>query len=159
MARRAVLLGVALLGLAATGTPAQQKPKITADPPRPRLEAVAETRLLMEGLAQPNFRGLDRLLSKERPAGDEAWKFARGQALLLAENGNLLMLRPPRTVGQDAWMQRSGELRDAATSLARSVAARDWERSRAGLRVVADACNRCHQTFRVGVQVAPGMAE
>src|SRR5262249_47946383 len=99
MARRALLLGVALVALSAASSPTPaQKPKIISDPPRPKLEAVAETRLLMEGMAQPNLRGLDRLLSKEKPGGDEAWKFARGQALLLAETGNLLMLRPPRNL-------------------------------------------------------------
>jgi cytochrome c556 len=157
MAGRALLLVAALLAVART-SPAQ-KPKLIPEPSRPKLEAVAETRLVMEGLAQSNFRGLDRLLSKEKPADPEAWKFARGQALLLAETGNLLMLRPPRSQGQDLWMQRSTELREVATNLARATAARDWDRSRAGLREVADTCNRCHQSFRINVQVAPGMAE
>src|SRR5207247_369538 len=71
----------------------------------PRLEAVAETKLLMEGLNQANFRGLENLL-KQKPADLEAWTFARGQALLIAETGNLLLLRPPRNQGQAAWQMR-----------------------------------------------------
>ena len=50
-----LVLGIGLLAWAAEG-PAQTAKVV------PRLEAVAETKLLMEGLAQSNFRGLDRLL-------------------------------------------------------------------------------------------------
>src|SRR5262249_15125127 len=72
----------------------------------PQLQPVAETKLLMEGLAESNMRGLEGLLVKP-PADAEAWRFARGQALLLAETGNLLLIRPPRSAGQDAWMDRA----------------------------------------------------
>ena len=121
----------------------------------PRFEAVAETRLLMEGLNQSNYRGLERLL-KDKPADAEAWGFARGQALLIAETGNLLLLRPPRSPeGQDAWFRRATELREAASALARQAGGRDYEGSKAGLAAVAGTCNRCHQTFRVAVRVGP----
>jgi hypothetical protein len=119
----------------------------------PKQEAVAETRLLMEGLNQANYRGLERLL-QEKPADVEAWTFARGQALLIAETGNLLMLRPPRR-GQDAWMDHAVELREAASTLARAAARRDYERSRNAFRDLASTCNRCHQEFRVNVRLDP----
>src|SRR5437016_6311219 len=67
----------------------------------PKLEPVAETKLIMEGLLHANFRGLERLLNQKAPDA-QAWKFARGQALLVAEGGNLLMLRPPKNQGQQA---------------------------------------------------------
>jgi len=120
----------------------------------PRLAAVAETKLLMEGLLQPNFRGLEGLL-KEKPPSDEAWGFARGQALLIAETGNLLLLRPPHNQGRDTWQQRAMDLRSAATNLARTVAARDFERSRANMVIVANVCNRCHQSFKVATRLTP----
>jgi cytochrome c' len=115
---------------------------------------VAETRLLMEGINLANYRGLERLL-KDKPTDVEAWAFARGQALLIAETGNLLMLRPPRGKAQDSWMDHAAELRDAATALARNAARRDWERSQNALRDLAGTCNRCHRTFRVAVQFKP----
>jgi hypothetical protein len=120
----------------------------------PRLEAVAETRLLMEGLAQSNFRGLESHL-RQKPESLDAWVFARGQALLLAETGNLLLLRPPKNQGRDTWQMRATELRDSATALARTISRRDHEGSRAALATVANACNHCHSTFQVSVRVVP----
>lgn len=154
MSRRLRLVAVALLPAilsAAPAAPGKAAPRYV-----PRFEAVAETKLLMEALAQTNFRGLEDLLKKE-PPGAEAWAFARGQALLLAETGNLLLLRPPRTPeGQDAWFRHAVEFREAASALARSAGAKEYARSRDGLGAVANACNRCHQTFRVAVRIAPG---
>lgn len=119
-----------------------------------RLEAVAETKLVMEGVAQSNFRGLEKNL-RQKPEDTETWTFVRGQALLLAETSNLLMIRPPRNPSEREWMERAMDLRDAATLLARAAADRDLERSRTGLQAVAQTCNRCHQTFRVPMRLTP----
>jgi Cytochrome C' len=158
MSRTGVLRLVPLLAVVAalvTATQAtSQLPSRPAAKPQPRLEPVAETRLLMQGINQANFNGLERIL-KEKPADVEAWTFARGQALLIAEGGNLLMLRPPKNQGVDAWMDRSQELRDSATALAKAAGNRDYERSRAGLTDLANTCTRCHQTFRVPVRIVP----
>src|SRR5437588_10021119 len=99
----------------------------------PKLEPVAETRLLMEGLNEANFHGLQRHL-KEKPADAEAWTFVRGQALIIAETGNLLLMRPPHNKGEEAWMARATDLRQVATALARAAANRDYERCRTRLR-------------------------
>jgi hypothetical protein len=129
-----------------------------ANPPaRPKLEAVAETRLLMEGLAMSNYRGLERLL-KEPPTNVETWTFARGQALLIAETGNLLLLRPPKNPqGEKAWMELATDLREQAATLARRLGTRDYPRSVTGLKSLTNACNRCHQTFRVPTRVGPAV--
>jgi hypothetical protein len=108
----------------------------------------------MEGLAQPNFRALEKALA-DKPADAEAWGFHRGQALLIAETGNLLLLRPPRNAGQDAWMTRATELRQAAAALAREAGNQDLGRSRDALVGVANACNRCHETFRIAARFGP----
>jgi cytochrome c556 len=121
--------------------------------PAPTLEPIAETKLLMEGLAHPNFKAIDRQL-QEQPEDAEAWQFARGQSLLIAETANLLMLRPPKSSrAEDAWMSRATELRDSAGKLAKSTAAQDLTKSRAALLAVAASCNRCHETFRVEVRL------
>jgi cytochrome c556 len=141
-----LLLGLPLI----PGSASQQQ---LAAPRPAKLEAVAETRLLMEGLALANHRGLVKLL-KQRPGDVEAWGFARGQALLIAETANLLLLRPPKNAqGEKVWMQRSMDLRDDATALARQLSNRDYERSVKALTTLTATCNRCHQTFRVPTRI------
>jgi hypothetical protein len=126
----------------------QQPAKVT-----PKLEPVAETKLLMEGLTHVNFRGLERLLAT-KPADVQTWTFARGQALLIAETANLLMIRPPKSQGQAVWFDRAMDLRNGAKQLAATVATQDYEKSKAGLVTLAGVCNRCHQAFRVPVDIA-----
>jgi hypothetical protein len=154
MARPRFLIVAALLGIGCLFVPlAQSQP--TAPKGKYRLEPVADTKLIMEGLASANLRGLGKLLA-DKPADAEAWGFARGQALLIAETGNLLLLRPPRSSGsEELWMKHALELRDAGSTLGRAAAAKDYARSRAGLAGVANTCNRCHQAFRVGHRVDP----
>jgi hypothetical protein len=155
---------MALMLALVTASPAapQARPPLAPKPeaPQPRLlptpkpEPVAETKLLMQGINMANFQGLERLL-RQKPADTETWVFARGQALLIAENANLLMLRPPRSRGREAWLERAGDLRETATLLARAAANRDFERSRAALKDLAQSCNRCHAGFRVNVTITP----
>jgi hypothetical protein len=140
----AVGLLVAHAGPANPQTPAKVQPK---------LEPIAETRLLMEGMAHSNFRGLERLL-QDKPADVQTWTFARGQALLIAETANLLMLRPPKSQGQPIWFDRATEMRSAAQQLAKTIAGKDYEKSKAGLVSLANRCNHCHQSFRVKVEIA-----
>lgn len=128
--------------------------RLPSQRPTIRLEPVAETKLLMEGIIDPNFRGLERRL-RQKPPDVDTWTIVRGQALLVAESGNLLMMRPPRNAGQDAWMARATDLRSAATRLARAAAGKDFEACRTGVGDVANACNRCHQTFRVPMRIVP----
>ncbi len=148
---RSLFGGAVLLGLASMPGLGQNP---GAGKVVPKLEPVAETRLLMEGLAHANFRGLERNLSKN-PIDDQSWIFARGQALLIAETANLLMLRPPKNQGETAWFERSMEMRTQAQHLAGHLAKKDLEKSRASMQQLANSCNRCHQAFRVPIEITP----
>ncbi|MFL5242038.1 MAG: hypothetical protein ACJ8FY_08015 [Gemmataceae bacterium] len=151
--RRFSLLALAL-ALVLVGSATSQAPPRPPKRVVPKLEPLAETKLLMEGLNLPNFRALEKLLKKQ-PVEDEAWVFARGQALLIGETANLLMIRPPRNNGQDSWMERSMGLREAASGLAAGLAKKDFDRSHVGMLELANACNRCHKSFRVPVNIVP----
>jgi hypothetical protein len=154
-------VGVALAGLL-LGTsgeaqgparpPASGAPR--AAPFTPKFEVLAETRLLMEGLAISNYRSMQRLL-KEKPKDNDTWTFARGQALLVAETGNLLLLRPPRNNGRDTWMKLAMDMRSKAGAVARQAGLRDHDRVQEALAALTTSCNRCHQTFRIAVRVGP----
>ena len=157
MTRTRFLFAAALIGIGCLFLPpAQSQPARVATP---KLEPVAETKLLMEGMADPNTRALGKLFAA-KPKDAEAWAFARGQALLLAETGNLLIMRPPKTkASQDAWLTHAAELRTHAVALARAAANKNYLQARTSLAAVANSCNRCHQTFRVGVRVDPFASE
>jgi hypothetical protein len=158
MIRRSVqLAAVVLLGALLAGTPGAAQVRRVPVPTTtftPKFEAVAETRLLMEGLTNANYRSVNKLL-KNRPGDVDTWTFARGQAILIAESGNLLLLRPPKNDGRDTWMRLGMDMRDKATAVARAAAARDFAQCQAALVALTASCNRCHQTFRVPVKVAP----
>jgi len=145
VASLALGLGLVLL----SGHAHSQAPKTT-----PKLDPVADTKLIMVGLASANYKGLERLL-RDPPKDDQAWIFARGQALLIAETGNLLMIRPPRNQGEGAWHERAMELRFKASQLAKTLSLKDFNASRAEFVGLANTCNRCHQAFRVPVQIEP----
>lgn len=152
MKQGALLVIVAVLAWELPGSASSQSSPETR--PTPRMEAVAETNLLMQAVNLPNFQGIEKLL-REKPRDAEAWKFMRGQALLIAENGNLLMLRPPRNAGEAVWQEHAAALRTGAAKLANVIAERDYIRSRAGLIDLASTCNACHASFRVGARVVP----
>jgi hypothetical protein len=160
--RGGALVALAAAMLASAGTaqtrralpPGRAKPAAKPAKFVPKFEVWAETPLLMEGLAQSNYRGLQRLL-KKKPADTDTWVFARGQALLLAETGNLLLLRPPRNSGRDTWMKLAMDMRSKAGALARQAAARDYAGSKTALTDLTNACNRCHKSFRIPVRVGP----
>jgi len=156
MARIPTCLAVGLLGTGFLFLPiAHSQPVVIKPKSTPKLEPVAETKLLMEGLADANLKGLGKLL-KEKPKEAEAWNFARGQALLIGETGNLLMMRPPKApTGQDIWMAYAVELRDGGANLARTLATKDYAKSRSSLANLANVCNHCHQAFQVQVRVNP----
>jgi hypothetical protein len=122
--------------------------------PTPRLVSVAETKLIMEGITMPNYTGIGRRLER-KPADVETWAVVRGQGLLVAETGNLLMLRPPKNQGQDAWMRHATDLRESGAELARQAASRDYDKTRTALADLTNTCNRCHQTFQVPTRIGP----
>jgi hypothetical protein len=162
------LVALAAVVLTLSGQAGSQTPKGKVPPPpapmpptpkatpkaTPKLEPVAETKLVMVGLTNANFKGLERLL-RDPPKDDQAWIYARGQALLIAETGNLLMIRPPHNPGENTWFDRAMELRSKAAQLGRMLAQKDYSAGRAEFVNLANVCNRCHQSFRIPVQIEP----
>ena len=77
MMRARFLLAVSLLGLACLFLPGvRSQPTVAKGKKAVKLEPIADTKLLMVGLANPNLEGLGKLLS-EKPKDADAWGFAR----------------------------------------------------------------------------------
>ena len=147
---RRLLMILVLGGVLLSTQPLISQPIGVAKP-----EPVAETRLVMAGLAKANFDGLVRNL-KQPPADAEMWMFIRGQSLLVAESANLLMIRPPQNrQAQPLWMARAVEMREAGSKVARSAAKKDYPAAQIALVGLANSCNRCHESFRVAVRLNP----
>lgn len=147
------ILGVLLVTVfCLTSTEAQlPSPKATS----PKLEAIAETKLLMNGLIETNFNGLGKIL-KEKPAEADAWSFARGQSLLIAEGANLLMMRAPKSRDkQDSWMEKAIALREAGVKLGQAATNKDYLAARTAMANLANSCNRCHEAFAVKKVIEP----
>jgi hypothetical protein len=141
---RFLVLLLVIIALSVSVAESQQPKK--ANPPK--FEAVAETKLIMEGMIQPNFRGVEKLL-RGTPKDLDSWTFARGQSLLIAEAGNLLQLRPPREKGQELWSALAIQLRESSTRLARFNSEKELLRARTALVEITAVCNRCHEAFGV----------
>jgi len=150
IARRAflVLLAPAVL-LAADAPPKGNKIKseLAGEP-------VAKTLLLMRGINAPNMDGLASML-RRKPQTPEAWNLIGAQALLIAENGNLLLLRPPRKKGHDNWLELAVRLRTKGKELAEDAEGQDYASCRTDLKELANTCNRCHRAFNVSLRVNP----
>ncbi len=121
---------------------------------QPKIFPIAETKIIMEGMTANNYQSMEKILQK-KPEDAEAWSFARGQALLIAESGNLLLLRPPKSDGVVDWNRTSLELRENAAVLAKSLADHDYMKSREQFIALAQTCNKCHHKFRIETRVTP----
>jgi hypothetical protein len=132
-------------------SPLLPSPEAKLQVQQPRLVPLAETRVLMDGINWPNFIALEQGL-KRPPRDDHSWLALRDHALLIAENGNLLLLRSPGKKSE-AWTDRAVALRTVAARLADAAAERNAGRSRQVLLELARTCDRCHDTFQTGVQI------
>jgi cytochrome c556 len=65
------------------------------------------------------------------------------------------MLRPPKSQGEAVWFDRAMDLRRQATTLATQLAKKDVEQGKAGLSNLSKSCNRCHQSFKIPIEIVP----
>jgi len=102
----------------------------------------------MEYAFEPTFAQLKEALA-QKPADRKAWMPVKASALLLAENGNLLMLRPPEEETNE-WNRLSAELRDSGGELYAAAKTRDYPTTRQKYVNFVHKCNACHEQFADG---------
>ncbi len=152
MSSASVVRSTVWLLLAATVAMADT-PQTSKTLSRPVPVAVAPVRLLMDTINAPAFRGVDRVL-RARPTDDRTWNLIAEQALLVAENGNLLLLRPPRGKHGGDWLDRATELRLRAVHLSEAATAHDYDATRKAMVALGGACSQCHKQFHIPIAVA-----
>lgn len=102
----------------------------------------------MEYVFQPTYRRLKEALASE-PADRPAWSRVKADAMILAEGGNLLLMRLPEE-GADDWKRFSLETRAHGGEMYRSAKARDYAATRQHYETMLVSCNACHQQFADG---------
>ena len=110
----------------------------------------------MEYAFEEPYKRLKKSLAAE-PADRAAWKGIKSDGLILAEAGNLLILRDSEG-GDDAaaWRKLSAAVRDAGGDFYQAARKRDYAAAKASYATLLQKCNACHNAFADGEhQLAP----
>jgi hypothetical protein len=119
-------------------------PALAAQAPSDAPQPVASTKQLMLDIIHPASNSLLLLVNRGGPADDKEWAEARRSALILAESGNLLMMRN-RAAG---WTADAKLLTDAGAAAYKSVEAKDVKALAATSERIDAACTSCHKHSR-----------
>ena len=145
-------LGIALVSALLVAADVLPRPK-NKDLSRPVPLAIARVKLLMDAINGPGFVQFDQVL-RGQPTAAQTWQGISDRAVLMAECGNLLLLRPPRGKQAGTWLDRATELRKDAVELGNAADQHDYAAARKAVVALADSCMHCHQTFHVPVRVS-----
>jgi hypothetical protein len=136
---------VLLAGAAvAQALPAQQPAPDSVGGPRP-IGTISE---LMVHLIYPTSDAIFYILTRT-PTSTAEWGALEGQALMLAESGNLLMM-PSRARGRDQWIQDAKLMLDVGEAALKAAQDRDVEALSELNEQLYQSCTTCHQHFRPG---------
>jgi hypothetical protein len=97
-------------------------------------------------------------VDRDPPKNQHEWDLLRGQALMLAESGNLLMMEG-RARDQDNWIKDSKVLIDLGATAFKAAQAKDLDAIRALNDPLNDACVNCHLQYRPGYHRRPPPAK
>jgi hypothetical protein len=84
---------------------------------------------------------------RQPPKNEHEWNILQGQALIVAETGNLLMM-PSRARDQVKWMADAKLLVDVGAAAYKAAKAKNMDGINALNQQLNDACVACHQDYR-----------
>lgn len=88
-------------------------------------------------------------VDRDPPKDAHDWDVLRGQALMLAESGNLLMM-PGRARDQQNWIKYSKTMIDLATTAFKATQAKNMAAIQALNDPLSQVCIDCHYQYRPG---------
>jgi hypothetical protein len=150
---RCLLIGTCCLMAAAvvwSGSPSDA-PVVRADEagqaagPAPVEEDMHE---FMEYAFQPAYLRLQAAMAAE-PKDNAGWKPIKAESLVLAEGGNLLLIRPSAEDAR-AWNEHSIKVRQLGGELYAAARKRDFAAARKHYEAMLVRCNACHDQFAGG---------
>jgi cytochrome c556 len=118
-----------------TGMAAQQEP----------YKPVASVLVLMKAIVIPASNAVFDVAS-EAPKTDDQWDALQNNAVLLAESGNLLMMRAPAKNRAD-WMKYSRVLVDSAEAALRGAKAKNVDAVLEAGDGIYGSCESCHEKY------------
>lgn len=102
----------------------------------------------MEYLFEPPYKRVKAALAEE-PKDNAVWKSLKSDAMILAEGGNLLLLRTPKEDAA-AWNELSAAVRDSGAGLYQAARKKDFQAARQQYEALLLKCNACHDKFAGG---------
>ena len=119
----------------------------------PSFQSVGSMSQLMVRIIYP---ASDAIFYVERaaPKNEAEWNALQGQALMLAESGNLLMM-PGRARDQGDWIKDSKLLVDVGAAAYKAALAKDLDGILALNEQLNTACVTCHQQYRTNYRRRP----
>jgi hypothetical protein len=121
---------------------------VTTAAQSPPFRPVATINEIMDAITLPYSDAL-LYIQRNPPKTDRDWQTLQLQALMLAESGNLLMMKD-RAKNQGEWMKDARMLVDAGLAAVKATRAKDIDAVLALNSQIVDSCITCHRTFRSG---------
>ena len=138
-------LCVALAVLVGVGAARVDAQKTLKPPAVSNIRAIATVGEVMQTMTIP-FSNAVFEAGGEAPKDDKAWEAVRGQAVALAEAGNLLMLGA-RAKDHAAWMKFSQAQVDAAEAVAKAAATKNADQLSTAADTLYETCEACHKVY------------
>ena len=105
----------------------------------------------MEYVFQPTFMRLQPAM-QNAPADNQGWKIIKSESLVLAEGGNLLLIRPSEEDTAE-WVEHSTQVRKFGGELYRAGHDKDFSKARKSYESMIENCNACHQQYAHGEHI------
>jgi len=142
-----------LAGATVLAQSAAPAPPRTPAPERPPTRNVGSMSDLMVKIIYPASDALFYIESRT-PKTDAEWTTLEGQALIVAESANLLML-PGRARDQKQWMADSRLMLEAGAAAVKAAKAKNVDGIVALSDQLMESCTSCHKHYRPGYGQKP----
>jgi cytochrome c556 len=119
---------------------------VQAGSDRPPMRNIGSMSDLMVKIIYPTSDALFYIESRT-PATEAEWNVLEGQALMLAETANLLMM-PGRARDQKQWMADAKLMLDAGAAAVKAVKSKNVDAISALSDQLLESCTSCHKHYR-----------
>jgi hypothetical protein len=120
--------------------------------PPPAFRPIADTKLLMQAVLEPEANRIANALGQtncdgsERPPTHEEWVALRDAAVALAESGNLLLM-PPRVREGAEWIAGSQALIEVGVAAMKAAESENAQQLSEISEKIYTVCSDCHQKY------------